>query len=295
MHSLYALDLTARKGTDFIWRRSRSPSGLGAAALDYGVTDPELPSDGFASPFGFWFAPAPSWKFAAPNFRVEFVALDDLERARRRRDEPQSPGSSPSRTVRAHLKDPLARARPGQSARPLVLEINSTVARISVDVDTWSRVGETVLFAIAQFWRFAAIDRALDDLSDWSRQDLDRSSSFPNLIARARSRELRALRRRLQAIILDLPDFEGPLANPRGHLASGRAVRLYRRLCLWLGLDRFRSEIDERIEVVESIFDSLAQSLDHFQSLAFQIALELFIVAVLLLDVGLYFVDAHWK
>ena len=111
------------------------------------------------------------------------------------------------------------------------------------------------------------------------------------MIARTRSRELQGLRRQLQSLILDLPDFEGPLATIRGHHASGQVVRLYRRL----GLDRFRSEIDERVEVVESIFDSLAESLDHSQSLAFQIALELFIVAVLLLDVGLYFVDAHWK
>ena len=295
MHSLYALDLTARNGLDSTWRRSQSPSGQGTRALGYGMTDPDLPTDGFASPFGYWFAPAPSWKFVTSNLRVEFVSLDELERSKRLRDEPHTPGSSATSTVRAHLKDPVNRPHSSQSIRPLVLEINSSVARICVDVDTWSRVGETVLFAIAQYWRFAAINRTLDDLSNWSRQDLDKNSSFRNVIRRSRSRELRARRRQLQAIILDLPDFEGPLANPRGHLASSRAVRLYRRLCLWLGLARFRREIDERIEVIESIFDSLAQSLDHFQSLAFQIALELIIVSVLLLDVGLYFVDAHWK
>jgi hypothetical protein len=50
--------------------------------------------------------------------------------------------------------------------------------------------------------------------------------------------------------------------------------------------------IDERIEVIESIFDSLTESLNHFQSLAFRIVLELIIVALLLLVVGLYFLDA---
>jgi hypothetical protein len=189
----------------------------------------------------------------------------------------------------------VGRARSGQSTIPLFLEIDSHVARISVDVDTWSRVGETVLFAVAQFWRFAEVNRALDDLSDWSRQDLERNCNLRSVIRPGRSRELRARRRELQALILDLPDFEGPLANPRGHLASGSAVRLYRKLCVWLGLNRFRHEIDERIEVVESIFDSLAASLEHFQSLAFQIALELIIVAVLLVDVGLYFVGALSK
>ena len=104
-------------------------------------------------------------------------------------------------------------------------------------------------------------------------------------------RDLRPARRTLQALILDLPDFEGALTNPRGCLAAGRSVRLYRVLAVRLGLDRWRREIDERIEVVEAIFDSLVESLNHYQSLAFQIALELVIVAVLLLDAGLFLAD----
>ncbi len=89
-------------------------------------------------------------------------------------------------------------------------------------------------------------------------------------------------------MILDLPDFEGSLTNPRGHFPSGRSVQLYRKLCAWLGLARRRRELDERVEVVESIYDSLAESLNHSQSLAFQVVLELAIVALLLLDVGVY-------
>ncbi len=82
------------------------------------------------------------------------------------------------------------------------------------------------------------------------------------------------------------------MTNPRGCLAAGRPVGLYRVLAARLGLNRWRREIDERIEVVEAIFDSLVESLNHYQSLAFQIALELVIVAVLLLDAGLFLVDA---
>ncbi len=295
MQNFYAIDLTARSGTDSIWRRPGSPSRDATRALEHALTDLDLPGDGFSSPFGFWFAPAPSWKLPAPGLRVEFVPQHLLDRAREATEEPRSAGSTTGRTVRASLKDPLDRARPGQSTDTLVLEINPTVARISVDVDTWSRVGDTVLFVIAHYWRFATINRALDDLSAWSRRDVATKTSFTSVIRRARSRELRTRRRELQAIILDLPEFEGPLTNPLGHLPSRRAVRLYRRLCLSLALGRLRQEIDERIEVVESVFDALAQSLDHFQSLAFQIALELVIVAVLLLDIALYFVDALGK
>jgi hypothetical protein len=117
-------------------------------------------------------------------------------------------------------------------------------------------------------------------------------ASGPIEPSRRRAHALGARRRTLQKLILDLPGYEGSLTNPRGHLPSKWAVVLYRRLCVWLGLNRQRLEIDERIEVVESIFDSLTEALYHSQSLAFQIVLELAIVALLLLDVGLYFFDA---
>ena len=163
---------------------------------------------------------------------------------------------------------------------------------IWVDAATWANVGETVLFTVAQYWRLTAIDRSLDELSDWARHDLESNTGFARMLRRSRSLELRARRQTLQKLILDLPLYEGPLTNPRGHLPSGRAVVLYRKLSSWLGLNRRRQEIDERIEVVESIFDSLSDSLNHAQAFAFQIALELAIVALLLIDIGIYFLDA---
>ncbi len=295
MHTLFALDLTGPNETHSAWRASRGPSGHHNRDYASGKIHPDLPGDGFASPFGFWFAPAPSWKTPPPHFRVEFVAIEDIDALQQRRDETLEQASSTGRTAQARRRAPAGRNRSRHSSLPLYLEIDSNIARISVDVDTWLRVGETVLFAVAQYWRFTAINRTLDDLSEWSRHDLERNSSFLSMIDRARSRQLRALRRTLQTIILDLPQFEGPLTNPHGHCSSSRAVRLYRRLCRRLGLDRFRREIDERIEVVETVLDSLSESLDHCQALAFQIALELIIVAVLLLDVGLYFVVALSK
>jgi hypothetical protein len=294
MHTLYALDLTGPDEKHSAWRTSRGPSGHRNRDSAFGKIPPDLPSDGFASPFGFWFAPAPSWQTPPPRFRVEFVAIDDTHSPRQRHAETIEQASSTGRAVGARRRAPAGRSS-RQSSLPLDLEIDSNIARISVDVDTWLRVGETVLFAVAQYWRFTAINRTLDELSEWSRRDLASNSRFLSVINRARSRQLRALRRSLQTIILDLPLFEGPLTNPHGHCSSSRAVRLYRRLCRRLELGRFRREIDERIEVVETVLDSLSASLDHYQALAFQIALELIIVAVLLLDVGLYFVAALSK
>jgi hypothetical protein len=182
------------------------------------------------------------------------------------------------------------RAAESSSSGPLILEIDSRTARIGVEAGAWSSGTEAVLIVVAQFWRFLAIDHLLDELTDWARADLNNTNGeLRSLIHWRRSRALRARQRLLQALILDLPDFEGVLTNPRGYLATGRAVRLFRSLAAQLGLDRRRRVIDERIEVVEAVFDSLTESLNHYQALASQIVLELVIVAVLLLDVGLFF------
>jgi hypothetical protein len=292
MQTLHALDLTESPGASSLWRRRRDSHGEPARALPTTASDLDLPVQGFPSPFGFWFAEGPSWTTAPPRLTVEFFEVVDPERANRTQHGPIRESPSSFRTIRARPKALAGRARDRKSTLPLMIEVDSDLARIRVDAATWATVGETVLFVVAQYWRFAAIDRALDELSDWARNDLEKNTGFVSMLSRRRASNLRDHRRELEKLILDLPDFEGPLTNPNSHLPAGRAVALYRGLCSLLGLYRRRREIDERIEVVESIFDSLTESLNHFQSLAFQIVLELIIVTLLLLDVGVYFWDA---
>jgi hypothetical protein len=292
MQTLYALDLTQTPGPDSSSRRRHgSVTQRGAERTG---RFPEMPRGGFTSPLGFWFAAAELWKSDLPRLRVEFRDLDGLDRANRNREARSRVEGATCRTARARLKSPPTadRARARRASLPMTLEINQEMATVEVDADTWESVGDTVLFVVAQFWRFGAIDRTLDEISDWARDDLGTTAGFRRVIRPRRASELRARHRTVQALVLDLPDFEAALTNPRGYLAPGRSVRLYRALAARLGLDRWRREIDERVEVVEATFDSLAESLNHFQSLAFQIALELIIVAVLLLDAGLFLVDA---
>jgi hypothetical protein len=291
MHKLHAVDLTESPGADSLWRKREDSRYVPKPANPISPRDLKLPLEGFSSPFGFWFAEADSWKTGPPRLTVEFLEPVEHERANRAELASVRETTAACRTVRTRLKASRGKARDRTQALPLVLEIDASLARIWVDTATWSEVGETVLFTVAQFWRLTAIDRALDALSDWARRDLERNTGFVGMLKRERSRELRARRQALQKLILDLPLHEGALTNPRGHLPSSRAVVLYRRLSSWLGLYRQRGEIDERIEVVESIFDSLSDSLNHAQALSFQIVLELAIVALLLIDIGIYFLD----
>ncbi len=154
-------------------------------------------------------------------------------------------------------------------------------------------VGETVLLVVAQFWRFGAIDRKLDELSDWSRHDLARAVGFRNAIRRQRSRRAARSPTITTSTHPRPARFRGRTRQTRG-VTSPRDARsvFIAALAARLGLDRWRHEIDERIEVVEAIFNSLTESLNHLQSLAFQVALELIIIAVLLLDAGLFLADA---
>jgi hypothetical protein len=294
MQTLRAFDLTELPRADSLWRKRHDSHGEPSASHAARPAAFNLPVEGFPSSLGFWFAASDAWTNGPPRLTLEFFDADESEQTNRSERARARDATTKGRTVRARLKTLNGRAPAGKSPLPLLIEIDANVARIKIDAGAWASVGETVLFAVAQYWRLAAIDRTLDELSDWARDDLENNNGFTKVISRRRATELRARRRVLEKLILDLPEYEGSLTNPRRHFPSVLAVALYRRLCAQLGLHRRRREIDERVEVVESIFDSLTDSLNHFQSLAFQIVLELAIVALLLLDVGLYFVDAFF-
>jgi len=284
MHTLYALDLTDIPGADYLWRRGQR---LVAGAA---VNRPGIPGSGFASPLGFWFAAAESWGTVIPPLRVEIFDRDKEDKWDELGLGTSSGLARAQHSCRVQFRRMAVQARPAGSSTPLLLEIDATTARIGIDPDSWSSVSETVLIVIAQFWRFLAIGRFLDELTDWARRDL-KKDGFIDLIRRCCSRELRVHQRELQSLILDLPDFELLLTDPHAGLSPGRPVRLYRALAGRVGLSHHRRAIDERVEVVEAVLDSLADSRNHLQALAIQIVLELAIVTVLLLDVGLYLWD----
>jgi hypothetical protein len=111
----------------------------------------------------------------------------------------------------------------------------------------------------------------LDELTGWAPGDLSKHG-FLSLVRYHRACELQAHRRVLQSLILDLPAFELYLTDPRAGLAAGMPIRIYRALVRQLGLAPGRRALDERVEVVEAIFDSLAESHNHRQALAFQLS-----------------------
>jgi len=281
MMTLYALDLIETRDANPLRNGRERPDG------NRTTNRPPLAGDDFAAPLGFRFAENHAGPTPLPPLRVEIRSSDEPMRAGSDRERNVRDDRARHRSSRAKLELAGAGERPTGSPSLLTLEIDANTAHVEVDAAVWSSVSETVLLVVAQFWRFHAIDRALDELTQWARRDLE-NGELLSQIQRRRTRELHERRRQLQALILDLPGFERLLTDPRAHLARGRPVRIYRALAAQLGLERWRRAIDERVEVVEAVFDALADSLHHLQGMVSQIVLELVIVAVLVLDVALY-------
>jgi len=285
MMTLYALDLMQTRDAKPLRNGRARPAGNRTS------NHPQFTGDDFAALLGFRFAENHSGPTPLAPLRVEVRSPDECSRAGSGRERDVSEDRAQHRSSRAKLELGGAGERPTGSPLLLTLEIDANTAHVEVDAGTWSSVSETVLLVVAQFWRFQAIDRALDELTKWARGDLE-NGDLLSQIRRRRTRELHERRRQLQTLILDLPGFERLLTNPRAHLARGRPVRSYRALAAQLGLERWRRAIDERVEVVEAVFDALADSLHHLQGMVSQIVLELVIVAVLVLDVALYLLEA---
>src|SRR5262249_11898378 len=146
---LYALDLTEWPGSETLW----SP-GQGLAGRR-GEKPPELPCEGFASPFGFWFTAAESWPKRGATLRVEVVDPGELDRAQPTGGGRSRGGAGACRRYRAQVELGAGRGRAAgsSSSSRLILEIDSDTARIGVDAAAWSSVAEPVLIVIAQFWR----------------------------------------------------------------------------------------------------------------------------------------------
>ncbi len=293
MSTLRASDLSLLRGADPLWRRRPSgPAGEDACEPYELVAQHSLPRRGFASPMGFWFAPAEDWA-SPPPYRLE------LAPSRRPgamiRAGAGIPGAAEGRRLRVVV---VGASRPGASSGPpprMALEVASRSARIEVDEAAWPEAREASLLAVATCWRLEALDGALDRLTDDARMMLGRRSRTGPARLAGRGPSWRALHHDGQALILDLPEFEGPLTDPARFVPSREMARLYRRLCRGLGLFAWRDRIDERAEVLEGILETLSTGRDHRQSIALQVALEILIIALLATDVAVSVLSGAWE
>ena len=293
MSTLRATDLSLLRGADPLWRRR--PSGLAGedACEPYElVAKHALPRRGFASPLGFWFAPEEDWA-SPPAYRVELAP-------------PRRPGAmshagngSPAVAEGRCLRVVVA-GRPGSGASAeqpprMALEVAGRSARITVDETAWPEAQEAGLLAVATCWRLEALDGSLDRLTDDARATLDRRGRAAPARRGGPRLSWRTLHHDGHALILDLPEFEGPLTDPARFVPTREAARLYRRVCGKLGLFAWRDRIDERAEVLEGILEALSSGREHRPSIALQVALEVLIIALLATEVAVSLLSSSWE
>jgi hypothetical protein len=282
MSILRASDLSLVREADPLWRRRAcAPAGEGACEPYELVAKLGLPRGGFASPLGFWMAPAAEWA-SPPPYRLEVAPLRRPGAILHAGN--GSPGIAAGRCLRAVVAERRRTRASAERPPRLVIEVASRSARIAVDEAAWPEAREVGLLAVATCWRLDAIDATLDRLTDQARRMLGR----PESVTRdGTSLSWRDFRLDAQVLLLDLADFEGPLTDPSSVVPSREAARLYRRLCGRLGLFAWRDRIDERAEVVEGLLETLSARREHRQVIALQVALEVLIIALLATDVAL--------
>src|SRR5262249_6399774 len=152
-------------------RRSSVPVGEGGCEPYELIARHGLPRRGFASPLGFWFAPAEDWA-SPPPYRVEMGPI--RRPGARVHSENGMPGIAEGRRLVAVVAP--SRRRGGAAASPasLALEVAGRRARIEIDEAACPAAREAGLLAVATCWRLEALDGALDRLTDQARLMLGR-------------------------------------------------------------------------------------------------------------------------
>jgi len=240
-----------------------------------------LPAGGYASPLGFWLvahdgvrtSPRDSLRLVvtAPGVDVPVLTAE--------------PGESP-RTGRRSRTQTVKIKVPGLDDRNLVLTIGPGFAHVRATESTWEALGEPVILAVCQVWRFYSIDAELDNLTRSALENLDYANA-PSLASLPHSRRLMSMGLKTRAAIVDVTHFQKPLTDPFAYLDSRRSVRVYRLLSARFGLDDWSDSIDHRAEVVEGTFETITEKLYHLKSHAHDVVLEVIIVVILVFDIAI--------
>jgi hypothetical protein len=270
--TITAIDMTGNPGLRGLWFPGPAvPADLAARAT--------LPAGGQASPLGYWLVthdglvPSPG---TGPRLVVTDPAAAEIE--------PVAMPGEPYRPGRRFQTHTVKIKAPNPADGNVVLTIAPGSARVVARESVWQALAEPILLVVCQVWRFQAIDEELERLTRHAMDDLEYANA-PGLGSLGESRRLMNLGWKTRAAIVDLTYFEMPLTDPHAYFTSRRSARVYRRLVGRFGLDEWCQAIDHRAEVVETTFETITEKLYHLKSHAHDVALEIIIVVILLIDI----------
>jgi hypothetical protein len=279
--ALRAIDLTQRPGARALWSwRTQGFARSAPSPAD------DLPRPGFASPLGFWLT------------EVRGIVADATVSPCIIRFESYTPAAAQT-ALETRPSAPHAARRPEQTIRlkpphtddgELVVKFTPAGVRIITSDAAWQALSEPVLLAIGVYWRFLAIEEALDRLIEQAHADLDHAT-MPDRRTWTDRRRLVARARSVRDLLLDLPHFQGPVIDPFPYCSTERAAQTFAGLAEKLHLEKWSALIGERALAIEDTYEAATEKLMALKRLVSEAILAVPIVVILLGLLGL----AAWE
>jgi hypothetical protein len=228
---------------------------------------------------GYWLAPIENTNASGAELTIRFRAPGDSIAGKPEGSEiaEARPRTRPARTVR--VKSPNS----GEGDLHLTVAADGVV--ITGADSAWRTLEEPVLLAVCQYWRFTAVDRELDRLTELAARDIGHAT-LPSLASYKARKSLGEIAQSVRALLVDLPHFEGPLTDPYAYCSSERSADVYESLAKKLGLEEWCELLDERAEAVEDTYEAVTEKLFEYKNFLGEAFLEIIIVVILLAELA---------
>jgi hypothetical protein len=260
METLYAIDLTQNPTWHKLWQAYKTIPEEELPKLG-------LPQAGFLSPMGFYLFHQPGK--IKPTYQITFNLQKSLE--------PTYLKFSKGRNI---LRQTIEKTDAYNEFR---VEINENQANITIDEATWNIAKDALILVITQCWRNYVIEQEVFKISQYTYDDLKRTS-------RIRIRDWRHEKRYLQHdlalrnLFNDMPYFEGPTLDPYYYHSENLTTEIYEKLISSLHIESWTEHLIKHIEASKDNYEAITEKFFHFKSYFWTIVLEVIIVIILLID-----------
>lgn len=264
LRELGGLDLLHEPKWRHIWRpEDESFGGCQVPA--------ELPVGGFASPLGYWFHPSVASDGKLDALRV--CVHDSSEY-------PSAATSRPKKRQERGELLPQTVSIVAPDGDELTLVVRPDGADVCASTRAWETLAEPVLLVVAEYARYASIERAFITLQNEARQDLHHAATAGLSTLRERGRLVERAHE-VRTLISDWSYFAGPGSDPRRQCSSEESLEAYSMLSTDLEFDEWALSIDDVVEDVENTYEAVSDKLFHYGLFIWGMAVEAVIIALI--------------
>jgi hypothetical protein len=264
---LTAIDLLPEPRWREFWFSEETP-GPGGEVRD------ELPAEGFASPWGYWFCPSGSLDGADGAFEVSVHEPSEFEPLRRVVEQ-----GSPIRAGDRMAQEVSLNGRGNRASLRILMKPDR--AYVFADTKTWENLREPALLVVAQYARYSSIEQAFVNLQGKARRDY-RHGVTAELGSIRQHRRLVEDAQHVRSSVSDWAYFAGPCSDPARICSSVASYEAYCSLVEGFDLGEWSESIDAIVEDVEQSYEALSDKLFHYRLFVWGMAAEAVIIALII-------------